>query len=186
MSQAIQLHRPSKSATGRQPPNQLEISHNTLSVVDPNSPRRHSMDTSQFSPTHAANATVVKSQSTIMPLPMDVPTSVSDQLHLPSMTRKKSVSSKERLFSVASLRRTSSSKSAERSSNPRLSQLSAHGRQDSIKEDEQNSATSLKQTSLAVTTADNVSHHDDEKRRSCKTSNYPLSSRDCILMSRLF
>ena len=186
MSQAIQLHRPSKNAPGRQPPNQLEISHNTLSVVDPNSPRRHSMDTSQFSPTHAANATVVKSQSTIMPLPLDVPSSVSDHLHLPSMTRKKSVSSKERLFSVDSLRRTSSSKSAERSSNPRLSQLSGHGRQDSIKEDEQNSATSLKQTSLAVTTADNVSNHDVEWRRPCKTSNYLFSSRDCIPMSRLF
>jgi hypothetical protein len=68
------------------------------------------MDTS---PNHSNNNTVVKSQSTIMPLPLNNTSNVTEQLSLPTINRKKSVSSKERLFSVESLNRVSSTKSNE-------------------------------------------------------------------------
>lgn len=72
------------------------------------------MDTSDLTPTHpSTNNTVVKSQSSIMPLPINNSSNVSDQLLSPTINRKKSVSSKERLFSVESLNRLSSTKSNE-------------------------------------------------------------------------
>lgn len=81
-------------------------------MIDPNIQRRHSMDTSQY--TSTSNNTVVKSQSTIMSSPQNTNSSnVSEQLLSPSINRKKSVSSKERLFSVESLTRSPSMKSNE-------------------------------------------------------------------------
>jgi hypothetical protein len=77
-------------------------------MIDPNIQRRHSMDTSKLTPTHSTNNTVVKSQSTTMSLPIDNSSNVSEQLLSPPMNRKKSVSSKERLFSVESLHCTKS------------------------------------------------------------------------------
>jgi hypothetical protein len=106
-SPPIEIHQPDKS-------NQSE--HNlTVSslIVDPNVPRRHSMGTPPVSQNNPNNNTVVKSQSTTMPLPLNNTSNVTEQLLSPTINRKKSVSSKERLFSVESLNRTSSTKSNE-------------------------------------------------------------------------
>lgn len=107
-SPPVQIHKPPKSRPTNQSQQNLTPSH---LMVDSNIQRRHSMDTSKFSPTHPTNSTVVKSQSSIMPLPLEDPSNVSEQLLSPAVNRMKSVSSKERLFSVESLHRTSSTKS---------------------------------------------------------------------------
>ena len=141
---------------------------NTLMVVDPNiSHRRHSMDTSQLLPAHSSGSTVVKSQSTIMSAIPNESLMPSDQLNLPTIQRKKSVSSKERLFSVESIHRTSSTKSVERllkvatTVQPSSSDSRAHhslSNQDSGKDEERTPASLSRQPSLTVTTADNVRH----------------------------
>lgn len=119
-------------------------------MVDSNAQRRHSMDTYQISPT---TNTVVKSQSTIMPLPNENSSNVSETMLSPTFTRKKSVSSKERLFSVESLHRTASTKS-----NDRLIKLAAQSNDTSnspdthtTKRDEQKATTTF-----TLTTPDNV------------------------------
>ena len=149
-SQSIELLKPEKSSTS--PSSQ----QNTLIVVDPNNVRRHSIDTSSVSPSHTNNSTVVKSQSTIMPVPLTESSNVSDQLPIPAMNRKKSVSSKERLFSVESMRRRSSTKSIEQLPKP-PHHHTGQSSSDSIKRDEPNSLTSLKQSNLTVNPSDNVS-----------------------------
>jgi hypothetical protein len=105
------------------------------------------MDTSQSVPTHPTNNTVVKSQSIIMSLPINNSNNLSEEFLSPTLIRKKSVSSKERLFSVESLHRTLSTKSNEQLIKvipPSLPETYAN------KYDEQN------QTSLTITTPENV------------------------------
>jgi len=115
------------------------------------------MDTSRLTPTNSINNTVVKSQSTIMSLPINDSTNVSEQLLSPTMTKKKSVSSKERLFSVGSLHRTSLNKSNEHlikviTQPTDVYNLSEHERKSPTKRDEQ------KLTSLSVTIPENVNY----------------------------
>jgi hypothetical protein len=137
--------------------NAQDLLNNALIVIDSNSHRRHSMDTSQFMPNQTIGSSVVKSQSTIMSLPDDESSHIADQLNLPQMHRKKSVSSKERLFSVDSIHRTLSAKSIEH-----LMKVATTGqssdRSDSTKFDEQNSLQSVKQRSSIVNTSSNVSN----------------------------
>jgi len=110
------------------------------------------MDTSQLTPTNNNNNnnnTVVKSQSTIMSLPINDSSNVSEQLVSPNINRKRSVSSKERLFSVESLHRMSLTKSNENlikivTQPINTSNTSERERKHSIKHDEQ------KPTSLSV------------------------------------
>lgn len=104
-SPPIQIHKPEKTHSNTQLQTNLTPSY---LMVDSSTHRRHSMDTYQVSPT---TSTVVKSQSTIMPLSDEDPSKVSETMLSPPSTRKKSVSSKERLFSVDSLHRTASTKS---------------------------------------------------------------------------
>ncbi|CAF4421945.1 unnamed protein product, partial [Rotaria sp. Silwood2] len=167
ISPSIEIHKPEKKNLNVQLNNSLAVSSNTSLVVDSNIPRRHSMDTSQYSPTHSPTHTVVKSQSTIMPLPRNDSNDASEQLLSPTMARQKSVSSKERLFSVESLHRTSSIKSAEHlikvatqpsdvnHSHSGTYNLSEPERKRSIKRDEP------KSTSLAVTTPEYKISNDD-------------------------
>ncbi|CAF0865041.1 unnamed protein product [Rotaria sordida] len=169
VSLSIEIHKPEKINSNIQSTNNnLTVLSNTSLIVDPNIQRRHSMDTSQYSPTHLTTNTVVKSQSTIMPLPRDDSKDVSEQLLSPAMTPQKRVSSKERLFSVESLHRTSSTKSTEYlmkvATQPSSDidrrhsgtyNLSEQERKYSIKRDEP------KQTSLTVTTPEHKISHDD-------------------------
>jgi hypothetical protein len=110
-------------------------------MIDPNIQRRHSMDTSKLTPTHSTNNTVVKSQSTTMSLPIDNSSNVSEQLLSPPMNRKKSVSSKERLFSVESLHRTKSNEHLIKVITQPIDSYNSpeHERKHSIKHDEQKS-----------------------------------------------
>ena len=119
-------------------------------MVDSNAQRRHSMDTYQTSPT---TNTVVKSQSTIMPLPNENSSNVSETMLSPTFTRKKSVSSKERLFSVESLHRTASIKSNDRSIKlaPQSNDTSNSRDTHTAKRDEQKTTTTF-----TLTTPDNV------------------------------
>ena len=72
------------------------------------------MDASQVASNNANNNNIfVKSQSTIMPSPMNSSKSATESSLSPNVERRKSVSSKERLFSVESLNRRSSLKSPE-------------------------------------------------------------------------
>ena len=64
-------------------------------------------------PALSSNNIFVKSQSTIMPSPMISSVSATESSLSPNVERRRSVSSKERLFSVESLNRRSSIKSAE-------------------------------------------------------------------------
>ncbi|CAF0816840.1 unnamed protein product [Rotaria sp. Silwood1] len=167
VSLSIEIHKPEKRIPNIQTNNNLGVSSNTSLIVDSNISRRHSMDTSQCSPTHSSTNTVVKSQSTIMPLPRNDSNDTSEQLLAPTITRKKSVSSKERLFSVESLHRTSSIKSAEHLKKVATQQsdinrshsgtynLPEQERQHSIKRDVQ------KSTSLSVTTPEQKISNDD-------------------------
>lgn len=107
-------------------------------TIDPNTPRRHSMD----EPALSSNNTFVKSQSTIMPSPMISSVSVTESSLSPNVERRKSVSSKERLFSVESLNRRSSIKSAEH-----LMKVATHS-------DEALKPTAT--TTLSITTPENV------------------------------
>lgn len=152
-SHLIELQKPEKNSIPI--PNQ----HNTLLVIDPNTGRRHSMDTSSVTTTstyhQTNNSSVVKSQSTNMHLDTPETSNVSDQLPVPAMNRKKSVSSKERLFSVESMRRRSSTKSTEQlAKSPHTGQ--SIDQSETIKRDEPNSLPSLKQSTLTVNTFD---HH---------------------------
>ena len=139
-------------------------------MVDTNTQRRHSMDTSQFSPTHLTNNTVTKSRSTTMSLTIEDSTHVSDQLLSPTNNRKKSVSSKERLFSVESLHRLSSAKSIEhlmkvatQSSDTKHNTLEREQKH-SINHNEQKSTPLVKQTSLNVT---NILRNVNKKNQTC-------------------
>jgi len=143
----------------------IQNQHNTLLVVDPNTGRRHSMDTSPVTTTsiyhQTNNSSVVKSQSTTMHLDTPETSNVSDQLPVPAMNRKKSVSSKERLFSVESMRRRSSTKSTEQlAKSPHTGHSTDQS--ESIKRDEPNSLPSLKQSTLAVNTVDHHRTTNDE------------------------
>ena len=152
-SQAIELQ--------KQERNSIPSSHtpqNTLFVVDPNTGRRHSMDTT-LDLSQLNNSNVVKSHSTGVHLDTKETGNVSDQLPIPAMNRKKSVSSKERLFSVESVRRRSSTKSVEQLVKTAPTGQSAD-QSESIKRDEPSSLTSLKQSSLTVNPFDHV-------RRAC-------------------
>ncbi len=133
LSPPIKIHKPEKIHSNNQSKNTLTVSS---LMVDPNIQRRHSMDTSQLNPISPTNNTVVKSQSTIMPLPINNSNDLSEQLLSPPMSRKKSVSSKERLFSVQSLHRT---KSNEHLIKVMTQPIDEHNRKHSIKHDEQKS-----------------------------------------------
>jgi len=170
ISPPIEIHKPEKISSNIPSRNTLTVSHNSSLIIDPNIQRRHSMDTSQFSPTHSPNNTVIKSQSTIMSSPMDNSSNVSDRLLSPISIRKKSVSSKERLFSVESLHRLSSAKSIEHlikvATQPSATKhiddgmyyLSEQEHKHSITPDEQKSTPLVKQTSLNVTTLKHVNN----------------------------
>ncbi|CAF4598634.1 unnamed protein product [Rotaria socialis] len=108
-SPPIEIHKPESIKSN----NRLAVLPNSSLAVDQTIQRRHSMDTTQHSQQHSANNPVAKSLSTMLPLPTKESNDVSDQLLSPTMTRKKSISSKERLFSVESLHRASSMKSVE-------------------------------------------------------------------------
>ncbi|CAF3809687.1 unnamed protein product [Rotaria magnacalcarata] len=108
-SPLIEIHKPSSITSN----NRLAVLSNSSLTVDQTVQRRHSMDTTQHSQQNSANNAVFKSLSTVIPLSTKESNDVPDQLLLPTMTRKKSISSKERLFSVESLHRTSSTKSVE-------------------------------------------------------------------------
>jgi len=133
LSPPIKIHKPEKIHSNNQSKNTLTVSS---LMVDPNIQRRHSMDTSQLNLISPTNNTVVKSQSTIMPLPINNSNDVSEQLLSPSMSRKKSVSSKERLFPVESLHRT---KSNEHLIKVMTQPIDEHDRKHFIKHDEQKS-----------------------------------------------
>lgn len=106
-SPSIEIHKPDKSNPNIQSEHNVTVSS---LMVDSNIQRRHSMDTSS---NQSANNAFVKSQSTIMPPPMNDSSSAIGSSLSPTGNRRKSVSSKERLFSVQSLQRTSSNKSQE-------------------------------------------------------------------------
>jgi hypothetical protein len=106
----IHIHQPEKSNSTNQSDNNLTVSS---LLNDPNALRRHSMDTTTNHSNNDNNNSVVKSHSAIMPLPLNNTSNVTEQLLSPTMNRRKSVSSKERLFSVESLNRTSSTKTNE-------------------------------------------------------------------------
>ncbi|CAF0755721.1 unnamed protein product [Adineta steineri] len=175
ISPAIEIFKSDKNHSHNSTKNNVTVSPNLSLTVDSNNQRRHSMDTSQFSPTHLTNNTVVKSQSTFMSLPVDDDSNnVSDQLLSPSNHRKKSVSSKERLFSVESLHRSPSTKSIEhlmkvatqsydtKPAVDRFHSLPQGDRRHSIKPDEKRSTPLVKQTSLSVNiTPENKMTHDD-------------------------
>ena len=148
----IHIHKPEKSNSTNQSDNNLTVSS---LLNDPNAPRRHSMDTTanhsnnnNSNNNNNNNNSVVKSQSTIIPLPMNNTSNVTDQLLSPTVTRRKSVSSKERLFSVESLNRTPSIKSNEHLMKVATSNLPE-------------TYTPKPTTILSVTTPDNVNdfHH---------------------------
>jgi hypothetical protein len=120
------------------------------------------VDTSQFSPT---TNTVVKSQSTIMSLPVNDSSNVSDQYLSPTINRKKSVSSKERLFSIESLHRSSSTKSIDHlikvatTTEAKIPDVQTNNLpEQERKHDPKKSPSLVKQISLAVTTDDNVGY----------------------------
>jgi hypothetical protein len=157
ISSQIEISKPSKS--------NLTVSNNSSLIVDSNAQRRHSMDTSQYSPTAQINNTVVKSQSTFMSPQIDHSSNVSEQFLIPTPNRKKSVSSKERLFSIESLHRSPSSKSIEHlmkvamqpSDTKTTNSETYHS-----SEQEHKSPSLVKQTSLTIATPENVNHKNDE------------------------
>jgi hypothetical protein len=118
------------------------------------------MDTSQFSPTHQTNNTVVKSQSTFMSSPLNNSSNVSDQLLAPTTNRKKSVSSKERLFSVETLHRSPSSKSIEHFM--KIVPQPSDAKENYSPEPVQKSPSLIKQTSLSVAAPENINHKNEE------------------------
>lgn len=155
-SPSIEIHKPEKPT--------LTIPLKNTLTVDHHSHRRHSVDTSQHSPTHETGPIVVKSQSSIMPLQANESHNVSEQFLTPTMQRKKSVSSKERLFSVESLQRTSSTRSMERRLKVKTpSTDSKTSEREILKATENEGELSSKLgerklTSLSVTTPDNVNN----------------------------
>lgn len=161
-SPPIQIHKPKKPHSNTHLQTNLTPSY---LMVDSNTQRRHSMDTYQASPTTTTTtttSTVVKSQSTIMPLPNEDSSKVSETMLSPTPDRKKSVSSKERLFSVESLHRTASTKS-----NDRLIKVATQSNDTSnspdtptAKRDEQKPTTTF-----TLTTPENRTHSEDPSRR---------------------
>ena len=153
------------------------------------------MDTSQLASLPLANCTLVKSRSSMMGLPMSDSSNVSDQLLSPVNHRKKSVSSKERLFSVESLHRLSSRKSIEHlikvatTSQPSemlkdddvTYQSIRPDQRQSIQRNEQSSRSSLKQTSLAIGT---TMEHVRKASRARERAQTPLSYRNSSMKIR--
>ena len=178
----IEIHKPEGTrASTRAKHSPVDPSPNNLSIADCHSYRRHSMDTSQLISLPITNCTVVKSRSSMMGLPMSDSSNVTDQLLSPVNDRKKSVSSKERLFSVESLHRISSRKSIEHlikvatpNQQPSVGlkkddvtyPCTEPDRRQSIQRNEQSPRSSLKQTSLAIgITMDHVSKTSSARER---------------------
>lgn len=137
---------------------------NSLLTVDQNALRRHSMDTPQHSSSNQTNSSVLKSHSTTIALQTNEPDGESNRLLTSNTSQKKSVSSKEHLFSVDSLHRTASTKSVERFMRVATSPNNVKSDStDTYNIPEQQRSQSMKRyeqkpISLSVTTPDYVSY----------------------------